>query len=359
MARGISIDAKYHGEEPVITNKSSDIEVIRAYNWFNYFHSADDAKKFVIDYLKAKKIDRETIKKVNDIEPQKLLNIGWNCRILSKGGSLPKHIHKRVSSKLNDIIDLVPDKKQVTEEKTVSIQERTAQKVSVLISELEGQIDLFCQKYKSDFNAINWFKAKALKPQVAKKIVDYYTPLHEELSLAYKGTDADVKDAYSHIKKAQLKRYVAFVEAIISAGSVQTPVVKKPRKVQPKKAKPASVQVSKLNYKKEDAEYNIKSVKASDIVGCSQLWVFNTKTRNLTVLCATDKSGLSVTGTTVSGFDEKTSQTKKLRKPADVIQSVLTLGKIPLNKLMDDIKTKPTKVSGRINIDTVLLRIIK
>ena len=359
MARGISIDAKYHGEEPVITNKSSDIEVIRAYNWFNYFHSADDAKKFVIDYLKGKKIDRETIKKINDIEPQKLLNIGWNCRILSKGGSLPKHIHKRVSSKLNDIIDSVPDKKQVTEEKTVSIQERTAQKVSVLISELEEHIDNFCQKYKSDFNAINWFKAKGLKPQLAKKIVDYYTPLYDELFIAYKGTDADVKAAYSHIKKAQLKRYVDFVKAIISAGDVQSVVVKKPRKVQPKKAKPASVQVAKLNYKPEDTEYNIKSVKPSDIVGCSQLWVFNTKTRNLTVFYSMGESGLSVNGTTIVGFDEKTSQTKKLRKPADVLQSVSSLGKVPLKKLMETITTKPTKVSGRINIDTVLLRIIK
>lgn len=358
MARGISIDSQYHGDEPTITNKSTDLEVIRAYNWFNYFHDSEDAKKFVLEFLKAKKTDKAILSKVATVDANKLRNIGWNCRILSKGGSLPKHIHKKVSTNLNDLIDsFKPKKVTVT---TVSTQEKTAQKLSEYISDLEHHIDVFCKTYKPNFDVVSWFKAREIKPQMAKKIVEHYTPLYDELYEAHQGKSDDLKEAYSHLKKIEIKRYMEFVKAILSACETQTVVVpKKPRKTRAKKAKPATALVSKLKYKEKDETYNVTSVKPADIVGASQLWVFNTKTRNLTVLNASGETGLNVSGTTVVGFDEKTSETKKLRKPEDVIKAVLSSGKIPLRKVMAGIATKPTKVSGRINTETVLLRIIK
>ena len=59
------------------------------------------------------------------------------------------------------------------------------------------------------------------------------------------------------------------------------------------------------------------------------------------------------------GFDEKTSVTKKIRKPDLVLKEVVGGGKISLRKLMDTIKCVPKTATGRINSDTILLRAIK
>jgi hypothetical protein len=70
-------------------------------------------------------------------------------------------------------------------------------------------------------------------------------------------------------------------------------------------------------------------------------------------------SGLSVRGTTIIGYDQDSSVTKKLRKPEQIIPQVLNEGKFGLRKIMSVIKTTETKANGRINEETILLRIVK
>ena len=132
--------------------------------------------------------------------------------------------------------------------------------------------------------------------------------------------------------------------------------LRKPRK---KKVKPASVLVSKMKYRPDWADLSINSIDPKGIIGASQLWVFNIKTRNLSVYHAVGHSGLSVRGTTIIGFDTDASITKKLRKPETVIKPLLEGGKIYLRKIMENIKTTEQKATGRINADTILLRVLK
>jgi hypothetical protein len=74
---------------------------------------------------------------------------------------------------------------------------------------------------------------------------------------------------------------------------------------------------------------------------------------------ASGPAGLSVKGTTVIGIDSTASMKKTLRKPEASINTMLTSSKIQLKKFMDTLTTKPTEANGRINIDTILLRVIK
>jgi hypothetical protein len=69
--------------------------------------------------------------------------------------------------------------------------------------------------------------------------------------------------------------------------------------------------------------------------------------------------GLSIKGSTLTGFDEKTSIIKKLRKPTEQLNKLMQGGKIVLRKFMDEIKCKPKEATGRINNEVVLLRVIK
>ena len=239
----------------------------------------------------------------------------------------------------------------------ISIQERIANRANDLIADLEVLLDAYYRD-GSQFKMSDWIIRNNVKPQVAQRIAAYYKPLYSEAFDALNGKDEDLKEGYSHYKKSQLKAYVEFLRSIVSCAETTATTVKarKPRK---KKEKPVSAIVAKLKFKEKDDEYKIVSVDPKQIVGCNQLWVFNTKYRTVAVYNAMGPAGLNVKGSTLIGYDEKTSIVKKLRKPPEQLKKLMEGGKIILRKYMDDIKCKPKEANGRINNDTILLRVIK
>ena len=137
----------------------------------------------------------------------------------------------------------------------------------------------------------------------------------------------------------------------------------------PRKAKVYSAEklVAKLKYKKQDDKYNLVSINPADIIYANELWVFNTKTRKIGKYVAKDPdpqrmqrpgSGLQVKGTTIIGFIEEESIQKTMRKPEEQLKEFKGAGKVALRKFMDDIKTTDTKLNGRINLETILLKTI-
>lgn len=360
MARKAGIDEQFFGEEPTLTEDATDSQVIRAWNWYNYFHDHEDAKKYVLAYLKQQG-KQELLDQIEKVHSHKLVTLGWNCRLLSKGSTLPRTIKLKTLEKIVALAkaQAAEDAKQKEEASTVSIQDRVAAKANDLIGSLEEQIDIFLIKGKNEFNPEKWFQENGIKPAIAKRISEFYGPLYSELFDAYKGVDEQLKEAYKNWKKPKLKKYMEFVKSIVSVAEQQSVTVKVDRKPRKKKVKPASVLAAKLQFKAEDTENNISSIKPADVVGAQQLWFYNTKYRTLSVLMALGPAGLSIKGTTVTGFDEKTSITKKLRKPKEVLRTVVEAGKVPLKSLMGQIKSKAMKAKGRINSEVVLLRAIK
>ena len=129
-----------------------------------------------------------------------------------------------------------------------------------------------------------------------------------------------------------------------------------PRK---KKVKSVDKVIEKLQFKKEDNEYKAASINPTDIIGASQLWVFNTKTRKLGCYNATDVGGLNIKGTTLTNFNEETSVQKTIRKPEVVLPATLKAGKVALRKVLTDINAVEQALTGRVNSDIILLRVIK
>ena len=387
--RGKFSDEKYLGTEPDLRGEVSNAQVINAYNWYNYFYDGDQAKSWIIEYLKEfYKTEKELIKNVNRIDANYCRTSGWNCRILLLGGDLPQELQDRNIARIKALVSRANigcstsssgnegtgkeegSSKEVSREEVnanpsgasrvsivVSIQERIANRANDLIADLEVLLDAYYRNGRQ-FKMADWIIKNNVKPQIAQRIAAYYKPLYSEAFDALNGNDEQLKEGYSHYKKAQLKAYVEFLRSIVSCAETTATIVKarKPRK---KKEKPVSVIVSKLKYKAKDDELNLVSVDPKQIVGCNQLWVFNTKYRTLAVYNAMGPAGLNVKGSTVIGFDEKTSIVKKLRKPTEQIKKLMDGGKIILRKYMDEVKCKPKEATGRINNETVLLRIIK
>jgi hypothetical protein len=65
---------------------------------------------------------------------------------------------------------------------------------------------------------------------------------------------------------------------------------------------------------------------------------------------------MTVKGSAIVGFDEAKSVQKTLRKPEETLKEFKSAGKIKLRKFLEEIKTTETRLNGRINLDTVIIR---
>ena len=364
--RGKFADEKYLGPEPDLREDSTNADLIIAYNWYNYFYDNTSAKEFALEYLREfHKSEKELIKNVSRVDADEFRTIGWNCRILTVGGYLAPEIIQKTMDRIRQISlikvleEIVEDQAPAPVREAVSIQERIKNKAGDLIAEIEGEIDAFMLKGENSFKIVDFMRKYEVKAQVAQHIADYYKPLYSELFDAIEGKDEDLKEAYSHWKKPKLKSYCEFIRNIVAEAESRSIIIKSIRKPRKKKEKPASVQVSRLKHLEKSEEFGFVSVRSTEIIGANQLWSFNTKYRTLSVYNAMGPAGLGVKGTSITGYDEKTSVTKKLRKPTEQVNKLLSGGKIILRKFMDEIKCKPKAANGRINMDTILLKVIK
>lgn len=85
--RGNHFDREYLSKEPPITPTSTTTDYVRAYNWYNYSYTSEDAKTFTLAYLKKIKYDPDAIKALSGVEHWRFGNIGWNTYSLWRGRS--------------------------------------------------------------------------------------------------------------------------------------------------------------------------------------------------------------------------------------------------------------------------------
>jgi hypothetical protein len=175
-----------------------------------------------------------------------------------------------------------------------------------------------------------------------------------------------LKEGYAHLKKADIKAFTTAIEELLTALDFVIDSAKATRKPRKPKVKSSAKLVEKLKFCKTDDKFKLASVPAEQIVGANELWVFNVKTRKLGKYVAKnidpkgmgrEGSGLSVKGTTITQFDEVLSIQKTLRKPQDQLKEFKGAGKVKLRKFLDEINTTDTKLNGRCNPDTILLKI--
>lgn len=347
----------YGKDEPLLSSLPSYAELIRTWSWYNYFYTSEDAKDFAISYLKSLKDKADLVKKISKVDSHELHVIGWNCRILHTGGILPDDITNRMWKKLESLEPKVKKKDPADEFPKVDIQERIY-KTTKTISDLESILDAYYTN-SEECDIAKWFRDRAIKPQAAKKVISYYTPLYNEVYQAINGKDQDLKEGYSRWNKKTLKRYMEFIKSIISSAEIcASSGIVKTRKPLAKKVKPASALVTKMKYMDKSDSYEIKSIKPESIIGCSTLIIFLPNSNKLGIINAMNDSGLSVRGSSITGYDENTSFVQILRNPKEVLPGLISSPKRSLKGILSNFKTVKRTFNGRININTVLLRVI-
>ena len=273
---------------------------------------------------------------------------------------LGEAIQKIVIEGKNDVED-----EEIDEAKPVipqiTIQERVREASFKMTEEIEDALENFSQDPESfdpkAFKVMNLLRGKDAKAAHARIIKDFYQRQYDEYLDLQEGKDEQLKEGYSHLTKAQVKKIVAFYHEILSACDMLAQEAKINRKPRKAKVVPKDKIVAKLKFKKTDEPLKLVSVNPADIIGSKELWVFNTKTRKLGKYVANEYMELSVKGTSITGFNENTSIQKTIRKPEEKLKEFKAAGKVALRKFLDDINATDTKMNGRINEDVILLKV--
>jgi hypothetical protein len=245
---------------------------------------------------------------------------------------------------------------------TPSIQERLREVALAMTEELETAYEDFQTDPDNfdpkAFKVLNLLKGKGAKAAHARIIRDFYSRDLVELEELASGKGCEqLREGYSHRSKKQIKTFILFLTEIQNACTMLMQEAKVNRAPRAKKAVPAEKIVGKLKYMKTNEPLKLVSINPADILGAKELWVYNTKNRKLGRYVAKEYGDLSVKGTSITNFDENLSIQKTVRKPEDKLKEFKSAGKVALRKFLDDINATDTKLNGRINEETVLLKV--
>ena len=236
----------------------------------------------------------------------------------------------------------------------VSIQDRLHSKVEGYISSIEERVDDYIDSgYKMKYDVYNHLLELGCKAAHARKMRPFYVDCFNELVDLYNQEDEYYIEAWSSLRPKHQKMLMDFygvivddLERIIKNSTAQ----RKPRK---KKTLSASRLINKLKYQQEFSDLKLVSINPEKIIGANELWVFNTKSNKLGVYKAVNTiRGFSVKGCTIQHFDESESVEKTARKPQEAVS---ILKKRSLKNVLQNMTTKESQLTGRINAQTILL----
>lgn len=343
-----------NNKEPKFSGELTQTQLTQALSWYAQNRDNKDAQKYATDYFKKKlKIP------VPDNLKSQASTFGFVCRILSLGGILNETNLKWFNETVESLKSVAPQIK-TTATNVLSIQDHIKRKSGECIGELEGQIDdLIISDFKADVVPFAVMNSLEIKGAHTKFIIEHFKKRRSEYDDVLNTKDDFVKESYSNFTKPQLKKLIAYCDAVILDGIKIAGESVKTRKPRKRKPKSAAQLVSKMIYAKDFAELKLTSVDPQTIVGATTLWVYNTKTKKLGVYHALDAAGLSIKGSTIQNFAESKSVCKTLRKPSETINEVLKGGKVSLRNIIDNIRAVEKPLTGRINSDTILLRTLK
>ena len=256
---------------------------------------------------------------------------------------------KRIEEKKNESKDKKPKR---------SIQEIIAEKTSDLIAEVEEVLDGYHEKGHEESMNYSLYKELSLRVapnNMAKAVFDYYSPIRDEIKELVEDKPEDLVEAYSYMNTSQRKKYLKFLEYIVSDVEKYMASKKAVRKVRIAKPKSALKQIAKIQYLKESMEDKLTSINPAAIVGAHRLYTYNIKYKKLTELVSNGK-GFEISGSTIKNLDDDLSRSISLRKPVDVLPMVLKKTPPQIRAIWNELTTKTASANGRINKDTILLR---
>jgi hypothetical protein len=189
-----------------------------------------------------------------------------------------------------------------------------------------------------------------VKPMIEGWLLDYEDAYYKRCDQAVEG--------YSHLKRSTLNHRIKVCKAMLEDLERIRSATKATRNVKVKRPKSVDKQVARVQYKKEDNDFKIVSINPIQIPTKSRLYAFNTKSKMVIEYITESVNGFEISGSTIKNFSKGLSRTICLRKPLDFLPIVLQKTPKQIDAAWQTLKTKTKVPNGRINKDTILLRVL-
>jgi len=365
-------DEKYTGGEPVwdteralkMSQEEFDHFLRKSLFYYNYFFSTKDLKKYVVNWMKERYSKEEVSRFIRTKDSVLPITVCSLIKATTQGMPLREKELNYVKDRIYEVLNSAVEEEPIVERTITApsavktIQDRLNEKTSEHISHFEGLYDEVVGGATVDPKAYDYFVTNNVPQGQLGKFENYVDTQRMYLTAAMDRMDEQFVEAYRHYKAADYKRHLAFFDLMQTAIDQYRQVKKATKKARVKRAPNKEKVVGKLKYLKEEKTLKLVSINPVDIIGAQELWAYNVKTRKLYKYIADSVTGpLGIKGTSLTGFNTTASVGKTLRKPEEKLKEFFKASKVQLRKFLEEIKATETIGNGRLNSDTVLLKI--
>lgn len=347
-------------EEPKgIDKERYKVELMLALNYYNVNVDDKVKRKWVMDYVK--KNDKSKVPLISDLPDYAFHSIGAIVRMINLGFDLQQNELDFVKTRLEKMVEMqqlqkIKESKKSSETlvKVPNIQDKMAQKAIELYNDFSLKVDEYLTKNGELPNLQEMLLQQGISKQVALHLPKMFKTQINELNEYLEGDDEQLFEGYSYTTEARVKRLVMVLENmdnLIKSHGVKVRV-SKPRAA---KVKSPIILVKNVKYLNRDDELGLVSINPVEIIGATDVWTYNVKSKKLVHYMG---SNISVRGTTLTNFEVDDSSSKTFRKP-ETLKEFITQTKKKMEIQFREIKAVKGIPNGRINKDTIILKAFK
>jgi hypothetical protein len=364
-------ESKVMGTEPIWvdgyepTNYQS--EYGNALNWYNFIVDQKDCRAFLVDWFKGDATKLKAISQLSDkMLPRTYAN---SARIAMRGFPLTDEHKARIWEKVEERVSkktvLIEDD-TTAPDPVVKVVKKPLVASVFIVSDVDDEIEnlingedtrniaQILMPYRlSDKNYLDC--VQKIEPMLAEfaELVEVRRLPKTQLT----DSQEQLLESYSHLTSMKsVKDIVKLLESYIS-DLKKSYVSKQVAKVRKKKPKDKSKLVQNLKFLMSDTALDVTSVEPINLLNCSEVWTFDTKTRKISKYFSPVSGSITVKGASLVGFDENFSNSRLLRKPETQVKEFSELKKNDLTKWYSAVKSKSGPVRARLTPTTLILKV--
>jgi hypothetical protein len=362
-------ESKFVGVEPIWADSYEPVnyqsEFGNALNWYNYIVDAKDCRAFLTDWFKA---DKEKLKAISQV-PDKFLPRTYanTARIAMRGFPVSEVHQNRIWEKIQEVANKrikSDDDDEPVAAPAIKIVKPVKLASTYILSLVNDEIENLITGEDNKNMAQILMPYKMNDKQYAA-CADKLQPILAEYSevLELRRTDRktlteeqiEFMDSFPFPGITLIKKIVQLIEGYVN-DLKKAYVSKQVAKVRSKKPKDKTKLVRAVKFLVEDPKFG-KSVDPINLLNCSEVWAFDTKTRKISKYYSPVGGGITVKGASLVGYDEAMSSCKLLRKPEEQIPAFSATAKKDLTKWYSSVKSKNANVRPRLTATTLILKV--
>jgi hypothetical protein len=282
----------------------------------------------------------------------RFVTIGRIAWLMNNGAEIPEEsmvfLLKQISILHNTTADVTEAVNDQDEHRTITAD---GKKVLLYVN-LYSYIDAVRTKFAEDQERLEEMIRKRIQDAepgmpMLRKLYQHY---REMLNDAIEGRD-------NELVAATVEPLVIVVNVLASITGNASAMSASKRKVSNKIMKATS----KAKVKNLDADTNIVGLSPALLVGNTSALLYNTKNRKAMYYVASEGNELNIKGTYITGYDEKASFGKTLRKPKETFSKILHNAnpKRIAEVLGKYINGKQHELNGKLNKDIIIIKVFR